>query len=112
MAKSKKEKVIPESGTSYCKMPDGTLMCWGVTKMPSDGTLKISFPKAFVVSGGLSYSFTCSWFSVNGNVSGEIGTQKTFNKAADSIYVTIAGSMPTAFVDRLYVSWVAIGRWK
>ena len=30
MATGKIEKVMNDSGSGYCKMPDGTLICWGM----------------------------------------------------------------------------------
>ena len=34
MATGKIEKVMNDSGSGYCKMPDGTLTCWGTISVP------------------------------------------------------------------------------
>lgn len=98
-----------KSENGYCKMPDGTLICYGNVMMPSSGTVFISFASSFVND---AYGFSATYETLNGSVAGAIGTIKSFNILTSGITVTIAGEMPSAFVDRLRVSYVAIGRWK
>lgn len=109
MATGTIKKVMNESGSDYCKMPDGTLICWGNVTMPSNGTASITFAKQFMND---SYGFSATYETLNGSVAGAIGTIKAYNIMQTGITVTIAGEMPSAFVGRLRVSYVAIGRWK
>lgn len=102
-------KVMNDSRSGYCKMPDGTLICYGNVMMPSDGTASITFATSFIND---SYGFTTTYETLNGNVAGAIGTIKAYNIYTTGITVTIAGEMPSAFVNRLRVSYVAVGRWK
>ena len=78
-------------------------------RMPSNGTASITFAKQFMND---SYGFSATYETLNGSVAGAIGTIKAYNIMQTGITVTIAGEMPSAFVGRLRVSYVAIGRWK
>lgn len=98
-----------QSANGYCKMPDGTLICYGNQMMPSDGAVSITFAQSFIND---SYAFTATYETINGNVAGSIGTIKAYNILTTGITVTIAGSMPSDFINRLRVSYVAVGRWK
>jgi len=77
--------------------------------MPASGTASITFAAPFVND---AYGFSATYETLNGSVSGAIGTIKAYNIYSTGITVTIAGEMPSAFVDRLRVSYVAVGSWK
>lgn len=100
---------LNDSDAGYCKMPDGTLICYGNVMMPADGTAAIPFAQQFIND---SYSFSVSYETIGGSISGTIGPVKAYNILTSGITVTIAGEMPSAFIDRLRVSYIAVGRWK
>lgn len=52
MASGTINKMTAESGTGYCKMPDGTLMCWGTVSVAA-GTWNViaTFPVPFADTG-------------------------------------------------------------
>lgn len=48
MASGKIEKVTSESGAGYCKMPDGTLICWGSVSVEAGAwSADVSLPASF-----------------------------------------------------------------
>ena len=110
MASGKTEKVTSESGAGYCKMPDGTLICWGFNLLDSNGSVQIGFPLAFSAAPAV----TAQWsFGSNGNASGDAAALKIYNVAATSFRATIGGNVPTGSGwNKLGVQWIAIGRWK
>lgn len=48
MASGKIEKITSESGAGYCKMPDGTLICWGSVLIETGAwSADVSLPASF-----------------------------------------------------------------
>lgn len=87
-----------DSGASYCKMPDGTLIQWGTITIPEGLYVEgITFSKAFLDT---NYSLTCAVYdsgilvNINSKYTGWCRVGRTPNTAANSI------------------GWQAIGRWK
>ena len=95
MATSTITQTMNESSSSYCKMPDGTLIQWGKESSASTGNRTITMPTAFV--------------DTNYCVAGA-------NDSGTSAIFQIAVSSRTAFM--VYVNantrlrWIAVGRWK
>lgn len=106
MAVNKIEKVTNDSGSGYCKMPDGTLMCWGAPSKSvaasSTDEIAVTYPIAFTASPIVGLAFLGHVPSVF-NVSYENNTTNG---------MTIRGQNTYSGALNLNVSWIAIGRWK
>lgn len=98
-----------ESGTTYLKFPDGTLIQWELYSIPSNGTRTITFPIAFISSPSV---FGCWSFGTNGNVAGDIGALKIYNVSSTGVSFTIGGEVPASMIGILNAQIFAIGRWK
>ena len=107
-----------ESGSGYCKMPDGTLICWGkiptgtynattawgaVYETPSI-SVSVTFPISFIVAPDVFYK--CR----------SIGTQCFLEDGTSISSSGIGGNInlwrPTAHEVNALISWLAVGRWK
>ena len=97
------ENAINESGSGYCKMPDGTLLQWGSKAIAANSTnVSITFDIPFASAN--AYSFTAiPRYQNSSNVVLTIASQ-----TASSISVYRATS--TSYEQS--VVWQAIGRWK
>lgn len=86
-----------DSGTGYCKMPDGTLIQWGTVTVPSGSYIaSITFAKVFA---NTNYAVTLGIYddiapSINTKSTGGCRIGRTPNTASNNI------------------EWQAIGRWK
>ena len=92
-----------DSGTNYCKMPDGTLIQWGdATIQLETDKITVNFPLAFV------------------NTSYAIGAIGTYVSTKDMSFVYAAQTATTIDIYRsgsdlsysMPFKWFAIGRWK
>lgn len=110
MATSTMEKVTNNSGSnangSYCKMPDGTLICYGDKSNLSSGG-QIDFPVAFTEVPIINVT----------PVYNDVGTARCimsvagFTKYIFKVYAyTFSGAESTSNILRCH--WIAIGRWK
>ena len=109
MATSSIEKVTNNSGSNYCKMPDGTLIQWGSVSMACTteggplgyyGTATVNFPVAFKTASYViipTIQEVASYWNANGYVSST--TQGV---------VCIGGNNTVS----KNVRWFAMGRWK
>lgn len=110
---------LNESGADYCKMPDGTLLCWGLLTGLSPrnftGTAtgsiyyheydaNVVFPVAFTDIPSMSVT-------VDGGDECAI-SWVVCNATSFSSFDVIGGAQTLASDKRLRVSWLAIGRWK
>ena len=98
MATSTIPQVINNSGTNYCRMPDGTLIQWGSATVDAN---------AYVVSPNLAVPFVDTNYKVtitplSQNLTFSIGTKRVSNFAIGRVPVTSASNF----------DWIAIGRWK
>ena len=114
MATGKIEKVMNDSGSGYCKMPDGTLMCWGT--FSGEGYAATQVGSLYVVELSLSITFPVA-FSAKPAV--------MFSPSGDPYSIPAEGvEYSTTGITKLGVvrptrgnifpnfSWFAIGRWK
>lgn len=109
-----------DSGTSYCKLPDGTLMEWGTTTVTSGGTsgyvspislfrVYLQFPIPFVST---DYNiFGSGVYSTGGATPiGQVRGSETTTTCQihwwDAAPRTFSESVP------LVIKWCAIGKWK
>ena len=87
-----------DSASTYCKMPDGTLIQWGAVTIPSGvSVVEIKFGYSFVDT---NYSLTLA--SYQNGISTNISS-----KEAGRGYVGRTPATATNSMD-----WIAIGRWK
>lgn len=117
MATSTIEKVTNNSGTGYCKMPDGTLIVYGqnaISPRSETGTQRgslyqyvcdtnITFPQSFIAD-----PYVCVT-KLNGT-SGMIGWVSNSRTALTGVDFFCFGSP----IDNasFIINWFAIGRWK
>lgn len=93
------------SGNQYCKMLDGTLICWG-TDIFTD-YMTVQFPQAFTQTPRV----IASWgFHTEATVSGDIPALKTYAVTTTNFASTIGGAIPSGMSGKLRVNWIAIGR--
>lgn len=117
------EKVIPNSGTGYCKMPDGTLIQWGSVACtnPSGsastmsqvadsgiytGTVRLSFSENFI---NTSYMVTgCSKYDSGYEFPYGVNT-----KTAANVILRLYDFYARPLNDgKMVIQYLAIGRWK
>ena len=113
------EKVIKNnninSGTGYCKMPDGTLMCWGMISFLGANTSQ--WGELYLCNINPSISFPIKFISNPSVTMTEAGMYSCFVVTANSDKNGI-GDMQLARASQFnttatyYISWQAIGRWK
>lgn len=103
MAQGTMQKVTNDSGSNYCKMPDGTLIQWVSAEVTSGWTRQFAFPQSFKDT---SYEIaTC--LKLNSAEDMQItGISKAVNYVALSWKFQPSTSIP------LFCSVIAIGRWK
>lgn len=109
------QKVIPDSGNSYCKMPDGTLIQWGYSN-PTYANANIAlssvtFPIAFIAQPVVSLTVGDSQ-----NTQQELPANAKIRSITaskfDISYQDPAGNFQSdgSYIKPIY--WLAIGRWK
>ena len=104
MAQGTMQKVTNDSGTGYCKMPDGTLIQWVKAIIASSGDrIQFTFPIPFV--SDLPAILLTPHDSGNGDVHIVV-----WNSSLLSAYALKRSS--AAFSNNQTVWWMAIGRWK
>lgn len=105
------ETIELSSGSGYCKLPDGTLICYGRVQFPSteaesNSTQSVTFSPAFTTRPAVTVS----------PVREAAQTPYLFPV---SVYTVSASEVTFAFSNRydvtvsnMYADWIAIGRWK
>lgn len=105
---------VDQNGIGYCKMPDGTLMCWGSYDGNAASTtqqgnlyvlvvsLNIVFPVEFYAKPSVAFSPSNDPYSIP--VSGVAFTKTGITQIA------LARPNNSSITPRF--SWIAIGRWK
>lgn len=106
MATGKIEKVTNAWGNNYCKMPDGTLICWGsdtiiVTDTPPDRK-QFTFPVAFASAPSV-------FFQVEENSYNVQPILLIWGLNTTSCYALNRASTPSRHI---LFKWLAVGRWK
>lgn len=108
LASAVQDSITFESNDGYCKLPDGTLIQWGMGServMPGTTDVNVTYPVEF--ASAIGPRLLASLTSPNSDVCiGAIG-----NTAADgSVVIKRAGSGVSTIT--VYFNWIAIGRWK
>lgn len=105
------KKVMNDSGSNYCKMPDGTLICWGLTdwkttQANSTADISVTFPVEFisdpVIIAGMGSDSSAAEI---GNIS-----VATYSRSSTGVTFRIFSKAGTTRSPRVF--WLAIGRWK
>ena len=107
MATSTIKQTMNNSGTRYCKMPDGTLLAWGaqsidVTTGTKDRVL-LDFPSEAVFVGNPSIQFTVVENGYN------VQPILLLWDTSDGYYALNRASVPN---KHIIFRWSAVGRWK
>ena len=97
-----------DSNSNYCKMPDGTLIQWGLESVTPTLTGGV-----FTYSGGKQITFSIPYIQTPIGVTCPVENGGYWNTGATTISTTqfslwIAGNNQTAHD----AAWIAIGRWK
>ena len=100
-------KVSNDSTSNYCKMPDGTLICWGMGTISSiQGTtekdLYVGFPQTYQAVPIVTVAMMTSGFNRRVNV--KISSINGFT-------ATMALLSGTSSADGWF-NWISVGRWK
>lgn len=110
MATGTIRKVTNDSGTGYCKMPDGTLIQWGrlaseVSVAANGGRAEdiITFPISFINSDYIPAITDTTSVCTQRRTTIRTRTASTLGLYYENMYTS-------AWTP--YVYWVAIGRWK
>lgn len=101
MASGTITKVLPTSGTHFCKMPDGTMMVWGNVAFGASDYAKSIVP-ASSTDGTLFTSLDAVLATSDTN---EITVSSVIN-AVNSI------TLSRRPLSACNMRWLAIGRWK
>lgn len=107
MASGTITKVIPDGGTGYCKIPDGTLLQWGSGSVTTgsgttEGTEWVAFPTPFY--GNVNVQWSWIYSSYNRRMHVQAFSVNGFTMAAAAL--SGSGGVACSF------SWFAVGRWK
>ena len=100
--------VLNTSAASYCKMPDGTLICWGSVSNTENGYGAISFPVSFV---SVPYMTATPYYSSGGGgLNCRIIVQPSVT--GGNIYFRQLTSTAISTETNQQAYYIAIGRWK
>ena len=106
MATEKNEKVTNDSADSYCKFPDGTLICYGTVQSGAltantGKSVTFNFPIAFSIAPGVVLSAVTS---------DPINRQVAYSSA--TLTNATVYFMCTTNTSGFPARYIAIGRWK
>ena len=111
MATSPMEKVTNNSDTNYCKMPDGTLMCWGNDSIQVQGNsrnnMTITYPHAFNTNPSVALNKVLYSIATSGTET----INMTLQSISKSEAVVLVGNTGSGTITVPFY-WIAIGRWK
>ena len=109
MATGTIEKVTTTGGSGYCKLPDGTLICWGTVENGSDGYGEVTFPVAFI---NKTYAFNATPGYDSSHRNFDYRVFASVNATTNGIVYFRQMSMDMAYTSPAMAHWQAIGRWK
>lgn len=99
---------INESDSDYCKMPDGTLICWGSVSNTAQGYGVMTFPVAFISVPNVTA--TPYYSSGGGGLNCRVIVQPT--TTGGNIYFRQLTSTAISTETNQQAYYIAIGRWK
>lgn len=101
-------ELMPQSANGYCKLPDGTLICYGRAYNGGEGFATVNFAQAFK---DVDFAFTATAGYLYGMaLTLNTITQKTSVNSGTVYLRNSDGSTPTS--TTVFVDYIAIGRWK
>ena len=119
MATSIIKQVTNNSGTGYCKMPDGTLICWGNKTIPLTASHFINWSTADIKRADLGDNnyipFPVSFASppaVSATINNDAWAFVLTVRASTTAIYEICIARQTAYEGSYNLGWIAIGRWK
>lgn len=101
------------SGSGYCKMPDGTLINYGATLMTADANSRNSTSAIYPISFPIDTNLPSGVATINGVVTppGDIRTVDiSIDVGRNQVTIYLSNTNSTSVT--LYISWMVIGRWK
>ena len=109
--------IVNNSGVNYCKMPDGTLLCWGRTDTiqlsdltPKSGNGYTYYEAALNIS--FAVPFVARPYLIVSKSGGSIATVVWQNWTAEKITEIDFATVGEATSTQVSADWIAIGRWK
>lgn len=96
-----------DSAANYCKMPDGTLICWG-SAINSGGYISVPFPVAF--TNAPVFIATPKYTSEYPKLDYRTIAQATTNVSGVINFKQLDSTV--SYTDNAVSDWIAIGRWK
>lgn len=104
------KQVTNNSGSTYCKMPDGTLIQWGTAANMQSGNT-ITFPIHFINKNyRVSITSQYNTASTIRSIYGVANSDKYNDGFTLYVWDTTKGGISTQ--NNVVVEWIAIGRWK
>lgn len=107
MASSIIRKVIPTGGSGYCKLPDGTMICWGLESKKSGDA--VSFAQTFYSPPVV---FVDPADSNSNNVFDARASARTTSGFTLHCARTSTGGTTGEFTTTINYIYLAVGRWK
>lgn len=98
---------LNDSGAGYCKMPDGTLICWGSVSGAASGNT-INFPVSFK---GQPIISVIPYYNA-GTTIRCIFSVAEVTAASAHVYAWDTSTDAASTSETLFFDWLAIGRWK
>lgn len=118
MATGSIKKVSNDSASGYCKMPDGTLICWGTLTATTSGDWSPWGNSSWVqrdVANWNNANFAYPFISVPSIIAvcgSDVWFVTALVKATNSKVSEIVCARPTSYTGTLTAQYVATGRWK
>ena len=97
------------SGTSYCKMPDGTLIQWGIVINTSVGYASVTFNESFS-NDSFVFMATPRYSSSYPQINYRTVTQKSGVSSGVVNFKPLSST--DSYTTPAIADWVAIGRWR
>ena len=106
-----------ESGSYYCKMPDGTLICWGGGAYTPDSSTGTAWGNLYYYAVSVGIPFPIEFISDPQVVVSRRGGKEgmvswaTWNTQKITT-IDIASGASSITSGTFNIAWIAIGRWK
>lgn len=110
------QKVIPDSGNGYCKMPDGTLICWNRVSTGSGYSINSAWGSLYESNNYVSLGSWAHAFTSTPVVLIQVDAIAGWTEKAQNVTATSAGETKivwaTAGTGNFGINVIGIGRWK
>ena len=95
--------------SSYCKMPDGTMIQWGSATNTAEGFASVTYPQEFINTSVYAVA-TPKYGGGGGGLNCRVITQA--NKANIIVYFRNLTDTSVQTDTNQTAVWIAVGRWK